>query len=108
MFFNNYAQLSAEIHLKRKWWYHEAVGEHLDAGVAEGGGGEFEVAEVAGEDLGGHGHEVVDEVDDDGRGGEEEEELQLDPGGGSHTVEEGYGVIGENSLKLPMGGGLVL
>lgn len=94
--------------MKRKWWYHEAVGEHLDAGVAEGGGGEFEVAEVAGEDLGGHGHEVVDEVDDDGRGGEEEEELQLDPGGGSHTVEEGYGVIGENSLKLPMGGGLVL
>jgi len=46
--------------------YHEAVGEDLDAGVAEGGGGELERAEVAREDLRGHGHEVVDHVDEHG------------------------------------------
>lgn len=52
--------------------YHEAVGEDLDAIVAEGGGGELEVAKVAAEDLGGHGGDIVEEVDDDGRSGEAE------------------------------------
>lgn len=47
--------------------YHETVGEDLDAGVAEGGGGELEIAKVTGEDLGGHRHEVVDHVNDNCR-----------------------------------------
>lgn len=61
--------------------YHEAIGEDLNAGVAEGSSGEFKIAEVAGEDLGGHGHEVVDHVDDNRGGGEVVEELQFDPCG---------------------------
>ena len=58
--------------------YHEAVGEDLDAGVAEGGGGELEVAEVAGEDLRGHGHEVVDHVHDHRRRRQPRQQAQLD------------------------------
>jgi hypothetical protein len=46
--------------------YHEAVGEYLDAVVSERSGGELQIAEVAAEDLGGHGGEVVDQVNDDG------------------------------------------
>lgn len=61
--------------------YEEAVGEELDALVAKAGGGELEVAEVAGEDASGHGHRVVDKVHHDGGCGEFEEEFQLDPGG---------------------------
>lgn len=38
----------------------------MDAGVSEGGGGELKVAEVAGEDLGGHRHEVVNHVNYNG------------------------------------------
>ena len=60
------------------WAYHEAVGEDLDAGVAEGGGGELEVAEVAGEDLRGHGHEVVDHVHDHRRRRQARQQAQLD------------------------------
>jgi len=51
----------------------------LDAIVSEGRSSEFEVAEVAGEDLCGHGHDVVEEVDDDGGSSKVEEELELDP-----------------------------
>lgn len=82
--------------------YHEAIGEDLDAGVAKGGGGEFEVAKVAGEDLGGHGHDVVDEVDEDGGGGQVEEEPQLNPRGGAHAAEEGRGGVRQNSLQFPV------
>jgi len=75
----------------------------LDAVVAEGGGGEFKVTEVAGEYLRGHRHDVVDEVDNHSRGGEEEEEPEFHPQGGPHTAEEREGVVGENSLKFPIG-----
>ena len=75
------------------WSYHEAIGEDLDTGVAEGGGGEFEVTEVAAEDLGGHGHDVVDEVDDDGRGCQVEKEFEFDPRGGTDALAEREGGI---------------
>lgn len=57
--------------------YHETISKDLDASVAERGGGEFKIAEMAGKDLGGHGHEVVDHVDHDSRSGEMEKELHL-------------------------------
>jgi len=75
----------------------------LDAVVAEGGGSEFKVTEVAGEDLRGHGHDVVDEVDNHRRGSEEEEEPEFDAQGSPHTAEEREGVVCENSLKFPIG-----
>ena len=53
--------------------YQKAIGKDLDTVVAEGGGGKFKVTEVAGEDLSGHRHEIVDHVDYDGRSGEVEE-----------------------------------
>lgn len=59
--------------------YHEAVGEEADAAVAEGGGGELEVAEVAAEDTSGQRHGTVDEVDDDGWCGQVKKKLELDP-----------------------------
>lgn len=49
--------------------YHEAVGEHLDSIVSKRGSGELKIAEVAGEDLGGHGHDIVDHIDNDCRSG---------------------------------------
>lgn len=66
--------------------YHEPIGEDLDAGVAERGGGELKVAELAGEYLGGHGHEVVDHVNHDRRSSQQEQELQLDKGGRQHPA----------------------
>ena len=50
----------------------------MDAGVAERGGGELEIAEVAAEDLGGHGGDVVEQVDDDGGSGEAEEGVEFE------------------------------
>ena len=51
----------------------------MDAIVSEGRGGEFEVTEVAGEDLCGHGHDIVEEVDDDRGSSKVKEELELEP-----------------------------
>lgn len=59
----------------------------MDAAVAERGGGELEIAKVAGEDSGGQGHEIVDQVNEDSRSGEAEEELQFDEGGEAESVE---------------------
>lgn len=59
----------------------------MDAAVAERGGGELKIAKVAGEDSGGQGHEIVDEVNEDSRSGEAEEELQFDEGGEAESVE---------------------
>lgn len=55
--------------------YHETVGEELDAAVAERGGGELPVSEVAGEDAGRKRHGGIDHVNHDGRSGEAAEEI---------------------------------
>ena len=55
--------------------YHETVGEELDAAIAERGGSELTVSEVAGEDAGGKRHGVVNKVNHDGGSGEAEEEI---------------------------------
>jgi len=47
----------------------------LNTGVTKRSGGEFEVTEMAGEDLSRHGHEVVNHVDDDGWCSEVKEKL---------------------------------
>nr|GMD37822.1 hypothetical protein CCACVL1_16155 [Ipomoea batatas] len=83
--------------------YHETIGEDLNAGVAEGSGGEFKIAEVAGEDLGGHGHKVVDHIDDDGGGGEVAEELQFDPRGELKALPPRDSSVEEDSLQLITG-----
>lgn len=85
---------------ERETEYHEAICEDLDAGVAEGSGGELEGTQVAGEDLGGHGHDVVDHVDDDGGSGQVEEELELDPRGGAYTAPERDAGVGEDGFKV--------
>jgi hypothetical protein len=72
----------------------------LDAGVAERSCGELEVTEVAGKDLGGHGHEVVDHVNNNSRSSEVEKELELDPCSGSETLQEGQGSVGQYALEL--------
>lgn len=59
--------------------YHETVGEDLDAVVAERSGGELEVAEMAAEDLGGHGGDVVEQVNNHRGRCELEENVQLQP-----------------------------
>jgi len=64
----------------------------LDAGV--------EVTEVAGKDLGGHGHEIVDHVNNNSRSSEVEKELELDPCSGSETLQEGQGSVGQYALEL--------
>jgi hypothetical protein len=66
----------------------------LDTGVAERGGSKLEVTEVSGKDLGGHGHEVVDHVNNNSRSSEVEKELELDPCSGSETLQEGQGSVG--------------
>jgi hypothetical protein len=72
----------------------------LDAGVAERGGSKLEVTEVAGKDLGGHGHEIVDHVNNNSRSSEVEKELELDPCSGSETLQEGQGSVGQYALEL--------
>jgi len=72
----------------------------LDAGVAKRGGGELEVTEVAGKDLGGHGHEIVDHVNNNSRSSEVEKELELDPCSGPETLQEGQGSFGQYALEL--------
>jgi hypothetical protein len=80
--------------------YHEAICKDLDAGVSERGGGKLEGTEVAGKDLGGHGHEVVDHVNDNSRSSEVEKELELDPCSVTETQQEGQGSVGQYALKL--------
>lgn len=52
--------------------YHESIGQKLDAVIAEGRGGELEIAEMAAEYLRRHGSDVVEQVNYDGRTGEAE------------------------------------
>lgn len=66
----------------------------------ERGSSDLEVIEVAGEDLGGHGHDIVDHVNNNGRSSKVEEELELDPCSGPETLQEGQGNVGQYSLKL--------
>ncbi|OMO75510.1 hypothetical protein CCACVL1_16155 [Corchorus capsularis] len=68
--------------------YHETIGKNLDASVSEGGGGEFKITKVAGEDLGGHRHEIIDHINHDGRCSQVEEELGFDPCSFAKTLEE--------------------
>lgn len=72
----------------------------MDTGVTERSGGEFEITEVAGENLRGHGHDIVDEIDKYRGGGEVEKESQFDPRGGANAGEEGNGGVGEYSLEF--------
>lgn len=74
--------------------YHEAVSQQLNPGVAEGGGGELKITEVAGEDLGGHRHEIVDHVNGDGRGGESGKKLQFSPSRRQEAPAEGQLSVG--------------
>lgn len=62
-----------------KQYYHEAIGKDLDAIVAKRGGSKLKVTKVAGNDLGGHGHEIVDHVNNNSRSSKVEEELELNP-----------------------------
>lgn len=55
---------------------------------------------MAGEDLSGHGHDVVDHVDDDSRSGEVEEEPELDSQSGDITLEEWNVGLGQYFFKL--------
>lgn len=59
--------------------YHDSIGENLDAIVAEGGGSQLKITKVACENLGGHAHDIVDHVNDDGWRSEVEKELGLNP-----------------------------
>ena len=47
--------------------YQEAVGKDLDSIVAERGCSELKVTEMTDKDLGGHGHDIADHVNEDGR-----------------------------------------
>lgn len=60
----------------------------MDAAVAERSGGELEITEVAGEDAGGKGHSVVDQVNHDGRSGQVEEEAEFDTRSQPEPLEE--------------------
>ena len=51
----------------------------MDAIVAKRGGSKLKVTKVAGNDLGGHGHEIVDHVNNNSRSSKVEEELELNP-----------------------------
>jgi hypothetical protein len=81
--------------------YHEAVGEHLDAVIAEGGGGELEVAEVAGEDLRGHGHEVVDHVHHHRRRRNPRQEAELDGRRRPRAAGERHRRVRQDALQPP-------
>ena len=72
----------------------------MDASVAKRGGSELKVTEVAGEDLGGHGHEVVDHVNNNSRSSKVEEELALNPCSGWETLQEGHACVRQYPFKL--------
>ena len=59
--------------------YHDAISKNLDASVAKIGCSELEVAKVATEDLGGHGSDIVEQVNHHCRGGEPEKYAELKP-----------------------------
>ena len=67
--------------------HHEAVGEDLDAVVAEGGGGELDVAELAAHDLSGRRHDDDEHVDHHGRRGEGSQQTQLQRRRRRHATE---------------------
>lgn len=79
--------------------YHQAIGEELNATVAEVGSGEFEVSEVAGEGASNVGHEVVEDVNEDGGSGEGEEEVEFDPCGGEDALGPGQGGVREDLFE---------
>lgn len=55
--------------------YHETVGKDLDTSGAKGGSSELKITKVTREDLSGHGHDIVDHINDNSRCCEMEEVL---------------------------------
>lgn len=79
--------------------YHQAKGEELNATVAKVGSSEFEVSEVAGEGSSDEGHEVVDDINEDGGSCEGEEEVEFDPCGGEEAFGAGYGGVRQHFFQ---------
>ncbi|KAF7811155.1 hypothetical protein G2W53_032131 [Senna tora] len=65
----------------------KAISKELNATIAEVGGGELDVAEVADEGSGDAGHEVVDEVYEDGWSRQPEQQIHLNPRGTLHLLQ---------------------
>lgn len=70
-----------------KFVYHEPISENLDSCVAKRGSSEFEIAEMATEDLSGHGDDVVEQIHNDGRACQAKEGVEFDESGLSEPVE---------------------
>ncbi|WVZ66095.1 LOW QUALITY PROTEIN: hypothetical protein U9M48_015369 [Paspalum notatum var. saurae] len=92
--------------------YHETVGEDLDAVVAEGGGGELDVAELAAHDLRRGRHDDDEHVDDDGGRGKGRQQPQLQRRGRRHAPEPRTAALasaraGEQRLQPAVDGAVV-
>ena len=57
--------------------YHDAIDKKLDTIVAKRGSSKFKIAEMATEDLGGHGGNTVEQVNNDCRSCKSEEGIQF-------------------------------
>lgn len=57
--------------------YHESIGENLNSIVTEGCGCKLKIAQMATEDLGGHGSNVVEQVYNHCGACDPEEDVQL-------------------------------
>jgi hypothetical protein len=86
--------------------YHEAVGEDLDAVVAEGGSGELDVADLPAEDLRGRRHDDDEHVHHHGRGRQRSEEPQLQRRRSRHAAGPRQRP-GEQRLQTAVDGGVV-
>ena len=58
---------------------------------------------MAGEDLGGHRHQIVDHVNSDGGAGESEKKLQFSPSRREEALAEGQPSVGQYALQLSTG-----
>nr|GMD83049.1 hypothetical protein CCACVL1_16155 [Ipomoea batatas] len=65
---------------RKKINYHNSIGQELNTIIPKGSSGKLEISKMAAEDLRGHGGNIVEQVNDDGRRRQAEQIPQLNGG----------------------------
>nr|GME10938.1 Rhodanese-like domain-containing protein [Ipomoea batatas] len=80
---------------KKKINYHNSIGQELNTIIPKGSSSKLEISKMAAEDLSGHGGNIVEQVNDDGRRRQAEQIPQLNGGGLLQPSQVGQAGVGE-------------
>lgn len=73
--------------------YHETISKDLNPGVPQRRRGKFKITKVAGKDLCGHRHNIINKINKNSWCSQQEKESELNPCGGADTAEEWHGGV---------------